>query len=346
MKRIILIILVLLSTSLWCQQYQRSAEIVAPFLQISPDARGMAMGNTGVAAKPNVFSMYYNPARYSFIEDKTTIGAGLRHCTMSYNLYDLSVAQKIGKISTLAVSFRYCLYKEINYRGDQNEDLGSYKPKEYAIDLSYSIKLGEHFSAAVAGHYIHSALFDPNLIRYSKIAHDFAFDGGAYYTHEMNLGEFAGNYSFGLSLTNLGGKTGYRRYSDYYSIYESAAYHEDFKDIDFLPTTVSIGGGADLSKGKNSFALNFDLSKIIVPKFSTYNMNLGVGLEYGRDVKDYTFFVRAGYYNMPSIFGNINNYTMGVGAKILDFDIDFACNISTNTGSFYDYLMTTIKFGF
>ena len=342
-----LIMLAMCNTSLLGQQHQRSSEVIAPFLQISPDARGMAMGNTGAAAKPNIFSMYYNPARYSFIEDKTTIGASLRHCSISYNLYDLSVAQKIGKISTLAASIRYCRYKKVYYHGGGNELLGTYIPKEYAIDLAYSIKIGKFISVALTGRYVNSALFksmDYYELRNVKIAKSFAIDGGVFYTHDMSFKDFSGNYSFGLSLTNLGGKTGY--------VTEHSYYDDDFNwvvnhdDIDYIPTTIRIGSSADLSKDNYSFALSFDMSKIVVPEFSTYDINCGFGLEYGRIINDCSLFARTGYFNNPSIVGNINYYTIGLGINLYGFDLNIACNISTNKGKFYDYLMATIKYGF
>lgn len=345
LKPLVFLIFILFCTTVLAQN-NRQSQVVAPFLQISPDARGMAMGNTGVATKPNVFSMYYNPARYSFIEDKTTFGASFQDCPISYNLYDISAAQKIGKISTLAASFRYCQYKEIEYRGMANEPLDKYKPYELAIDLAYSIRFGKHLSAALAGRYVNSALIKSDLEHFSipiryKTAQDYAFDFGVFYTHEMNLKKFSGNYSFGLSLTNLGGKTGYVKERNYWDNYGNVYFDHD--DIDYLPTTIRLGGSADLSKGKNSFALNFDLSKIVVPEFSEYKLNCGVGLEYGRNNR---YFGRVGYFNRPSAIGNINYYTVGLGLSVFGFNLDVAGNISTQKGNYYDYLMVALKYGF
>ena len=41
-----------------------------PFLLISPDSRSGAMGDVGVAIKPDVNSIYWNPAKLSFIEEE------------------------------------------------------------------------------------------------------------------------------------------------------------------------------------------------------------------------------------------------------------------------------------
>ena len=37
-----------------------------PFLQIEPDSRGAAMGNTGVAIADNASAMFWNPAGLAF----------------------------------------------------------------------------------------------------------------------------------------------------------------------------------------------------------------------------------------------------------------------------------------
>ena len=40
-----------------------------PFLNISPDARGGGMGETGVATQPDANSVYWNNAKLAFIEN-------------------------------------------------------------------------------------------------------------------------------------------------------------------------------------------------------------------------------------------------------------------------------------
>lgn len=38
-----------------------------PFLLIAPDARAGGMGDIGVSTTPDVYSLYWNPAKYAFI---------------------------------------------------------------------------------------------------------------------------------------------------------------------------------------------------------------------------------------------------------------------------------------
>ena len=38
-----------------------------PFVSIAPEARGGSMGDCGVSSEADVFSMHYNPAKYTFL---------------------------------------------------------------------------------------------------------------------------------------------------------------------------------------------------------------------------------------------------------------------------------------
>ena len=45
-----------------------------PFLLITPDARGAAMGEQGVATSVDAFSQQWNPAKYVFAEQNPVLG--------------------------------------------------------------------------------------------------------------------------------------------------------------------------------------------------------------------------------------------------------------------------------
>jgi hypothetical protein len=47
-----------------------------PFLMIAPDARSGGMGDFGVSSTPDVYSMFWNPAKYAFIEKDFGAGIG------------------------------------------------------------------------------------------------------------------------------------------------------------------------------------------------------------------------------------------------------------------------------
>ena len=57
----------------YCQQTNVITTAV-PFLECYSDPRSISLGNCGVASEADVFSMYYNPAKYTFIKNKTSFG--------------------------------------------------------------------------------------------------------------------------------------------------------------------------------------------------------------------------------------------------------------------------------
>lgn len=50
-----------------------------PFLLISPDSRSGAMGDVGVAIKPDANSTYWNPAKLAFIDDSKDMGFSMSY---------------------------------------------------------------------------------------------------------------------------------------------------------------------------------------------------------------------------------------------------------------------------
>jgi hypothetical protein len=122
------------------------------------------MADIGVATSTDVFSQQWNPAKYAFAVDKQGF-------SISYTPYlidlanDISLGQvtyynKISERSAFATSLRFFGFGEIELRetGDPNEQARVVSPNEFALDGSYSLKLSERFSMAVAGRYIRSNL--------------------------------------------------------------------------------------------------------------------------------------------------------------------------------------------
>ena len=73
-----------------------------PFISIAPDARGGSLGDCGVASEADVYSMHYNPAKYTFMDQKMSIGLGyspwLRNLVPDMNLAYLAFATKLNSV--------------------------------------------------------------------------------------------------------------------------------------------------------------------------------------------------------------------------------------------------------
>ena len=181
-----------------------------PFMSIAPDARSSAMGDVGVSTSPDVYSMHWNPAKYAFIQEDFSVGLAyspwLRTLVNDMNIAYLGMAKRVSPKSTVAATMRYFTLGDINYRDPNNEDLGTYSPNEWAVDVAYSRKLGKYISGAVAGRLIYSNLTQ-GIKDYSKAAISVAADIAVYYTRDVYwFNTMDANFSWGVSINNIGSK--------------------------------------------------------------------------------------------------------------------------------------------
>src|SRR5690606_17209427 len=143
-------------------EYNGAITTGVPFLLISADARAAGMGDIGTASSPDAFSQQYNPAKYVFSKQQQGF-------SISYTPYmaklatDISLAQlnyfnKFNDRSAFAASVRYFGMGEIQKTNEIGDPIGTEEPNEFAIDVSYGLKLSDHFSGAVAARYISSNL--------------------------------------------------------------------------------------------------------------------------------------------------------------------------------------------
>ena len=226
-----------------------------PFVSISPDARGGALGDGGVATDADVYSMHYNPAKYVYLEDKFAAGLGyspwLRKLVKDMNLAYLALAYKINDRSSVAGTLRYFNCGKIEFRDINNTSLGKWRPNEWALDATYSRMLGDYLSGAVAGRFIFSDLTQ-NQGDYSRPGISVAADVAVYYKRPVEwFSSMDADFSWGAAITNIGSKITYNGVSD-----------QRF----FIPTTLRAGAGLKLELDEyNSLAFTLDFSKLLVP---------------------------------------------------------------------------------
>jgi len=274
MKKIKIALLLVLTTVSIIQAQQDSRVITTgvPFLLVAADARAAGMADQGVATSPDTFSQQWNPAKYAFALDKQGF-------SVSYTPYltdlvnDISLGQvtyynRINERSAFAGSLRYFGLGEIELR-QQAEDIPQIvKPFEMALDGSYSLKLSERFSMAVAGRYIRSQLRIPTEgSGDAKAASTFAVDLSGYYQSEEDAyGDFNGRWRMGFNFQNLGPKINYD------------AGQSDDGSANFLPANMKIGAGFDfIFDDYNKVSLNIELAKLLVPTPQSADLN-GDGL--------------------------------------------------------------------
>ncbi len=366
---VVLVCLLLTGIMAKAQEEYNVIPTAVPALMIAPDARSAGMGDLGVSTSPDVYSMHWNPAKYAFIEDDFSLGLAytpwLRKLVPDMNIAYLAVSKRVSSKSTVAGSLLYFNLGDINFRGDDNQDLGTYRPNEFAIDLCYSRKLGDYLSAAVAARYIRSDLTQ-GVGNYQKAAWSVAADVGVYYQRPVYLGAVDGEFSWGVAITNMGSKMNYSKANT---------------KSDFVPTNLRLGPSFKINIDEfNSIALFVDVNKLLVPTPPIYDTN-GIDILKGKnpdvsmiqgmiqsfydapggfseEMKEFTlsvgaeywynkvFAVRTGFFHEAKMKGNRRYLTFGAGLRynVFALDVSYLVPVNNNATSGVNPLEGTLRF--
>ncbi|MCG2461699.1 type IX secretion system outer membrane channel protein PorV [Flavobacteriaceae bacterium F89] len=260
MKKLLILTLLVLTVKISAQD--RVITTAVPFLTIAADARSAGMGDVGVATSSDVFSQQWNPAKFAFAESKMGIGLSytpyLESIVTDISLLNADFYSKINQRSAFAASIRYFGLGEIELRQTPDDPGRIVKPNEFAIDGSYSLKLSDQFSMAVAARFINSNLKYPgDASTDTKAATAFAVDIAGYYrSKEIAYNSFDGRWKAGFNLSNLGSKMKY----------------DEGGQENFLPTNLGLGAGFDfIIDPDNIFTLTTEFNKLLVPTPQDYD---------------------------------------------------------------------------
>jgi hypothetical protein len=325
-----------------------------PILTLSPDARGAALGDAGVATSPDANAAFYNPGKLGFVDYKYAFSPSyspwLRQITDDMSLSYLSGYGKVGERGAIAASLMYFSLGQIDYRDGSNLPTGTFNPKEYAFTVSYGQKLGENFGLGISARYVRSNLVGNTPGNDAQAGNSFAADLGLYYSKDATIGTGVYNLAFGAALTNLGNKMVYT----------------DPTNASFLPTQFRLGTALTREiDSYNKITLAFDATKLLVPSpyyedpynpsdqtqvnrvtqtnrdrqqqgiisgiFNSFSdapngfkgelqeINLHTGLEYWYNN---TIAARVGYFYENPNTGNRQYLSFGLGARLSVFGID------------------------
>ncbi|MBS1534117.1 MAG: type IX secretion system outer membrane channel protein PorV [Bacteroidetes bacterium] len=229
-----------------------------PFLLVAADARAAGMADNGVATSADVFSQQWNPSKYAFSNDKQGFSVGytpyLVELVNDISLSQVTYFNKYNERSAFGASIRYFSLGEIELRQNVDDQPNVVKPAEYALDVSYALKLSDYFSMSVAGRFIRSNLRIPTEGQNSAAASSFAFDvSGFHQSEEMAFNSFNGRLRWGFNLQNLGPKINYDK-------------SQGDAGANFLPSNMKIGAGFDfILDDYNKVTLNAEVNKLLVP---------------------------------------------------------------------------------
>lgn len=256
----ILIILFSFSTSFG--QYKQVEEVsdrilspAVPFLRVAADARASGMGDIGVVSSADIYSQQWNAAKYAFVENKREVGVSytpyLRKITSDVHIGQLNFYNRIDERSAFAVSARYFSLGKVVNRNTPNEEGFESKPNQLAVDLSYALKLSEHFSMGVTARYIRSDMKLQSSFDDAKAGNSFGVDISGFYEGPVVAhSSFDGRWRAGFNVSDIGPKIKY--YAD--------------TEGDFLPTNLALGGGYDfIFNDKHAISAYLEFNKLLIP---------------------------------------------------------------------------------
>ena len=314
------------------------------------------MGDIGVATMPDMYSHYWNAAKYPFV----TTNGGL---AISYtpwlsklvnDIYLMNVTGfwKFGQdnLNAISASLRYFSLGEVDIF-DQNTDyVMAVSPNELAFDVAYSRKLSETFSGAVTMRYIRADYSTGS--DETTPGNAFAADISGYNESYLRLGRSEALLGLGFNISNIGTKISY----------------DGNNTAMFLPANLRIGASLGLPlDNKNTLSFSADINKLLVPTpklpvegeteadkqkriddylntspiagiFKSFGDAPGGFKEEMQEVMwslgaEYTynnqFSLRTGYYHENEYKGNRRYMSFGAGFRVSAFQIDAAYLIST-----------------
>ena len=237
------------------QEDSRVITTAVPFLLIASDARAAGMGDIGVATSADAYSQHWNPSKYAFSLSKSGIGISytpyLSKLVNDIFLANATYFNRLDERSAFGVSLKYFSLGEIEIVQDEFSEALIEKPNELTLDASYSLRLADQFSMAVALRYLRSDLRIQAVDANAKAASSIGVDVAGYYqSEEEAYNDFNGRWRAGFAIQNIGPKIKY----------------DDAGRENFIPTTLRLGGGFDFIFDQyNKLGLTAEVTKLLVP---------------------------------------------------------------------------------
>ncbi len=283
---------------------------------IAPDARAAGLGDVGAATEADVYSQFWNPAKYPFAISRAGVGLSytpwLRQLVNDIGLAYMSGYYRIGDYAAISAGIRYFSLGEVttndNSGGSSSAPALTIRPYEMSADVAYSLMLSEKFSIAAAVRWIYSDLtysYTDNTTPGSAFAADLAL----YYQNYLNIGQRECQLGIGMNVSNIGSKI---------TMGEDA-------NSEFIPTNLRLGASLMIPVDEyNRFTLAADANKLLVPTYPHQNE--------GESTEDYQRRVQKDYYDVSSIGGIFKSFGDAPGGFKEELD-----EISLSVGAEYVY---------
>lgn len=281
-----------------------------PILQIAPDAISGALGDAGAAYEPNAYSAHWNNAKLAFapmdMSISTTYTPWLRKLDSEMNFLYLGAYKRINKRSTVGASLTYFTLGKIDHTDDQGNLRGEFRPNEFAIDVTYSMKLSDYMALGATARFIHDDLTQGLEVEQmtTKPANGLAADVGLYYQQDIDKNQ---QVAGALTISNLGSKL---------------SYSDDDTENEFLPANLRIGGRYTYEVDEyNKINVLIDLNKLLVPTPPLWNSSDSTWSGLYDNLTDYNqtssvMGALQSFYDAPGGFGEeLREISLSLGAE-------------------------------
>jgi len=359
MKNNILLALVFILSVFPVVSKAQIAITAVPFLQIEPDSRGAAMGNTGVALADNAAAMFWNPAGLAFQRDNQ-ISLTHSNWLKNFNVSDLFYDYVVGKVYVEGIGTigGHLTFLNLGEQAVTNEDspdvISKFNSLELALGLSYGFEVNQNLALGTSLRFIYSSLASGTSVGEQKVnpGSSVAIDLSALYrTNHFLIGGNRARFSSGFNLSNIG----------------PGMQYTDNAQKDPLPTLLRVGVAFSYEldpEGFNKINIAADVSKIMARTKDQITTNsdgsldtmrvasgpiealfdswgswvhfngqtnvelgllqqlmVGTGLEYWYDN---TFALRGGFYYEDPNNGDRKYITFGAGLRYNAIGVDFS----------------------
>ncbi len=312
------------------------------------------MGDAGIAMPADANSIHYNASRLAFAEEDAALGATYTPWLQALGLNDVYLAylggyKKLDDLQAVGASLRYFSLGDIQFTDVNMNSLGTGKPNEFEVAVTYTRKLTDRFSASLTGKYVNSNLAAGQQVDGVVLEAGQAFAADLGFTYRNNETSRGNAFAVGAAITNVGNKISYS--------------NDTIRD--FLPANLGIGAAYTFRiDNYNEITITTDINKLLVPTpcsvagadcenknqdlndqspvsslFSSFGdaqggageelreLTYSIGAEYWYSQQ---FAVRAGYFHEDQTKGGRKYLTAGLGLKYNIFGLNFSYLIPTS----------------
>jgi len=276
-----IIILTTISNNILAQQLNPIITAF-PSLRVPASAKGLSMGDCGIASATENQQLWYNAAKTAFMQNYHQVSISytpwLAAISDDSRFMNVNYVANTSSSSAFGIALSYLRLGNVQTRDNNGALIAQYNSNEFNLSINYALQLSENNSLGVGLRFLDSQpgqIYDP--VNYTTIPkHLFSASADISYYQKIEIDE-AKKIEIGAAITNFGPKI---------SI-------DGGGEKTFLPTNLGIGISYTQSNNDNTnqFTIALDANKLLVPTPPQYDAsgNITAGKDPNRSVLNALF---------------------------------------------------------